>query len=415
MPIEFNCPQCQCLLKVADQNAGKRARCPQCSSINRIPAQSANSAAPATPQQTPQAPVPSTPPAAAPTSNPQSGQFYIDSVAGQTYGPVSQTELNDWVKQGRVSANCKIRAVGQSAGQPASTYFPSLSGGGAAGQIPQNASPGLASQTPANPFAAAAGQQSYAATSNPYAPTAAPAAARGLGQGKLTGRIKPVEADLGRIFSVAWDVFKKNIGLLLGASTTMWVFGFVGNACGNIADNAGVDPGLAVILSLVSLFLSLLGFFLMIGMTQLCLKLLRGQRASYGDLFGGGRKFFPLMGFYILLFIIPIVVAILAGVTGIAALVLVAAGIMFLTALSMIVLWPCYSLIVDDKASVIGSFSIGSKIGSKNVLNAIVLFFATAGLLILGCMALLVGLLFTNAFTAVIWATAYLMMSGQLR
>ena len=413
MPIEFNCPQCQCLLKVADQNAGKRARCPQCSSINRIPAQSANSAAPATQQQTPQAPAPSTPPTAAAASNPQSGQFYIDSVAGQTYGPVSQTELNNWVNQGRVSANCKIRAVGQSAGQPASTYFPSLAGGGAAGQIPQNPSAGLASQTPANPFAAASVQQSYAATSNPYAATAAPTA-RGLGKGKLTGRINPVEADLGRIFSVAWDVFTKNMGLLLGASTTMAVFGIIGNACRQIVEG-GVDPGLGLILSLVSIFLSIFGFFLMIGMTQLCLKLLRGQRASYGDLFGGGRKFFPLIGFYFLLLIIPLGMVFLAGFTGIAALALVAIGIMLLVALSMIVLWPCYSLIVDDKASVIGSFSVGSKIGSKNLLNAIVLFFATFGLVILGCMAVLVGLLFTNAFTAVIWATAYLMMSGQLR
>ena len=37
MPIEIKCSNCQSLLRVADEHAGKSARCPQCSTIIPIP------------------------------------------------------------------------------------------------------------------------------------------------------------------------------------------------------------------------------------------------------------------------------------------------------------------------------------------------------------------------------------------
>lgn len=37
MPIEFNCSDCQKLLKVPDESAGKKARCPECQSIQVVP------------------------------------------------------------------------------------------------------------------------------------------------------------------------------------------------------------------------------------------------------------------------------------------------------------------------------------------------------------------------------------------
>jgi phage FluMu protein Com len=37
MPIEILCSNCQALLRVADEHAGKNARCPQCSTIVPIP------------------------------------------------------------------------------------------------------------------------------------------------------------------------------------------------------------------------------------------------------------------------------------------------------------------------------------------------------------------------------------------
>lgn len=42
MPIEVSCNNCQAVLRVADEHAGKSARCPQCSNIVAIPSSSAN-------------------------------------------------------------------------------------------------------------------------------------------------------------------------------------------------------------------------------------------------------------------------------------------------------------------------------------------------------------------------------------
>jgi hypothetical protein len=37
MAIEFHCPQCNKLLRVADQATGKQAMCPECGEISRVP------------------------------------------------------------------------------------------------------------------------------------------------------------------------------------------------------------------------------------------------------------------------------------------------------------------------------------------------------------------------------------------
>ena len=37
MPIEISCSNCQAILRVADEHAGKSARCPQCSTVIPIP------------------------------------------------------------------------------------------------------------------------------------------------------------------------------------------------------------------------------------------------------------------------------------------------------------------------------------------------------------------------------------------
>ena len=37
MKIEFTCPECKTLMRLAVENAGKQARCPVCSTISQIP------------------------------------------------------------------------------------------------------------------------------------------------------------------------------------------------------------------------------------------------------------------------------------------------------------------------------------------------------------------------------------------
>jgi hypothetical protein len=45
MPIEFSCPGCRKVLRVADSAAGKKARCPDCSTVSDVPQASQSSGA----------------------------------------------------------------------------------------------------------------------------------------------------------------------------------------------------------------------------------------------------------------------------------------------------------------------------------------------------------------------------------
>ncbi|MCP4775671.1 MAG: hypothetical protein GY880_15675, partial [Planctomycetaceae bacterium] len=104
MPIEFKCTNCQSLLSVPETGSGKRARCPHCKSLNLIP---------------------KTKPVE-PAEPPASQQFFIDSVSGSAFGPITKLELDQWVREGRISGDCIVRASGEKRGLPASRYYPNL-------------------------------------------------------------------------------------------------------------------------------------------------------------------------------------------------------------------------------------------------------------------------------------------------
>ena len=76
--------------------------------------------------------------------------------------------------------------------------------------------------------------------------------------------------------------------------------------------------------------------------------------------------------------------------------------------------WPFYYLIIDRKAGVLESFSVAYRITHDNWASAFVLWVMSIGISILGCLALCVGLLFAAPLVSMMFAVAYLMMSGQL-
>jgi hypothetical protein len=88
MPIEAVCPGCGRKLRVADQHAGKQARCPICSTIYLVPGA---------------------------TSSPAEGEvgedapWYMKTPEGQIFGPVKKHELDRWLSEGRVTAECQLR------------------------------------------------------------------------------------------------------------------------------------------------------------------------------------------------------------------------------------------------------------------------------------------------------------------
>ncbi len=86
-PLDLVCPHCAQQLKVAGATAGKQVRCPKCHGFVRVP----DSAEP--PRRGP-------------------ARWMVRTEDGRLYGPVSRMELEQWVNEGRVSAQCHVAPEG---------------------------------------------------------------------------------------------------------------------------------------------------------------------------------------------------------------------------------------------------------------------------------------------------------------
>ena len=82
--------------------------------------------------------------------------------------------------------------------------------------------------------------------------------------------------------------------------------------------------------------------------------------------------------------------------------------------LLMLFFWPFYWLIVDRKASATESFEMALSIAKPNAGTTFLIWLTSVGIMIVGLLALCVGLLFAAPLVSVMWGAAYLMMSGQI-
>lgn len=177
MAIETLCQGCGQRLRVADEHAGKKARCPNCQAINPIPASGTPASDPYAPAPLPSScnPAPTLTPVASLTPLPTPQQpadtynlaseerwtLKIDD--GRTFGPVSRGEMDKWFSEGRVTPGSQLMSDRDNRWRPAGEIYPSL---GVPGQFSAQPSPFGASASPnpaANPFADR--EQTY---SSPY-------------------------------------------------------------------------------------------------------------------------------------------------------------------------------------------------------------------------------------------------------
>ncbi len=142
MAIETTCSGCGKRLAVADEFAGRRARCPACGNTYTVPALS-NSAVEATeiPSVTPifdsAQPLPSLDSFSsnAGSANAQlGGNFWMKATNGQEYGPVDRATLDRWFVEGRIGAGYQIRSSEFGDWQPATAFQQGLPSGNAASQ-----------------------------------------------------------------------------------------------------------------------------------------------------------------------------------------------------------------------------------------------------------------------------------------
>lgn len=116
MPIETICQTCARKLRVADEYAGKKARCPQCNTIYVVP----GTPAPVTPElaQTHYAP------------RADDEKWQVRTPDGRVYGPVLKRELDEWVSEGRVPAEGYVQRESDPTWRPATALYPFLRSAG---------------------------------------------------------------------------------------------------------------------------------------------------------------------------------------------------------------------------------------------------------------------------------------------
>ena len=110
MPIEISCNSCSKRLRVPDNAAGKRVKCPGCQTVLSVPAGGGGSAV---------------------GSSVGGAKYHLKTEDGQTFGPVPKNELDEWLKEGRITAECQILKDGGEQWQWASDLYPQLDGAGA--------------------------------------------------------------------------------------------------------------------------------------------------------------------------------------------------------------------------------------------------------------------------------------------
>lgn len=423
MPIEFECESCHQKLRVSDSAAGKRGKCKQCGHLNTIPSASTGVDALASSldaeKQTQGR-------AAAGSQGQATPKMYNvrSSVNNSVFGPANKELLKQWLSEGRITAKCHIQKVDTDQWIEASKFFPTLSGEATAA----SPTPAATSARPGDPFSKFSSAPASAAGTdfNPYQSSTA-------GTMRPTvevGDIQPQTADIGEVISRAFDVWKENFGLLLGAYLASigiyiagaFVVGIVtGVAAAVMAGNeAGmfVVAGLQLILSLVNMAVSI---WLFAGMLKIQCALGRGQQAEFSDLFTGGSSVLPLLGMYLLV-LIPMSLLVGLFVGGAALIgqgdevsILIGVGCAALASCALgLLLWPIPFLVVDRKMF-FDAIGTGFTIASKNILQILVIGMVAFFAVLVGYIACFVGAFATFPLAQQMMVTAYLSMSGQVR
>jgi uncharacterized membrane protein/phage FluMu protein Com len=223
------------------------------------------------------------------------------------------------------------------------------------------------------------------------------------------------QIEAGDILSRSWEIFQKNLGILVGSTLVLMGIGgasFIAAYLATIAVAvaiAGPGPGgqgpdaaaIALIVAAGSLFMLLffaVNAFLGAGYNVLLIRIARGERAELGDLFSGGRYFWRMFWGNVLF-----------GVLALVGFALFIVPYVFV----ILIFWPYTYVIVDQNTGVVESFQKSRELTSGNLLTIFILGLAVMGINMLGQMACYVGMIFSVPLGALIFAVAYCRMSRQ--
>jgi hypothetical protein len=225
---------------------------------------------------------------------------------------------------------------------------------------------------------------------------------------RRSGRIGHGTFDVGEVITTSWGIYKSQMGLIIGVVIVAGLLLLIPQVCQSMANNLGQilmangnnRAGLLVVacgyIFLIPYFA--LMFYLMPGQDDLLLKVCKGEKAEFMDLFRGGRYFWRMTGSSIVF-----------------GLMLIAGGC--LCVVPAIFVWLIFGYyqyaLVDQDAPGIDSLWRAQEASKSNLGGLLLIELAVYGINLLGMMACCLGLIITVPFTRVIYTVAYLRMTDQ--
>ena len=208
MPIEIQCQKCNQKLRAPDNLAGKRVKCPKCAAAILVEAPAGGSAEKVeAPKKDSKQPV-----KAKPLETPKQAEWYMQTEDGESYGPISKSELDEWVGDGRIDSTCQVLQEGWEQWKWAEEVYPKLAESAKAG--------GEAEED--NPFAGIAASAGTSESVNPYA---APAAVSDQETGEAAAGAITAATRRALAETRPWVLF---ISILMFISVGLMVLGAVG-------------------------------------------------------------------------------------------------------------------------------------------------------------------------------------------
>lgn len=232
---------------------------------------------------------------------------------------------------------------------------------------------------------------------NPFAaPQTGDPTDRMYGKGTPSADSIPVEP--GAIFTCAFELWKQHWGILVAMTTVVWVINVALQqtmrwlALFGLAMAEVPEVWSPPTLQLVSAVASIPLLYLQVGVTIVILKLLRGQPATFGEMFWGCGNFGSL-----LVAMMPFGLGLILG-----TVFCVVPGVFV-----WLVYWPCFYLAVDGRQDVM---TRSKQLTKGHLLIGLQLSLIATGLYVVGFLACCVGIVIPASLVSVMWATAYVAM-----
>lgn len=232
----------------------------------------------------------------------------------------------------------------------------------------------------------------------------------------------PTKIDAGEVISTSWEIFKSQMGIVIGGFILFVLITFAASILMNLIESAlfggamgagpggfplgrpgGVrrqpNPGILLVAVLFSTVLSMLvNSFFQAGWSLFMLKVAKGSNPEVGNLFGGGPYYLRMLGnslLFVLMLYIGLLLCIIPGII---------IALMF---------WPFQYVIVDDTSPHQSALSRAKDLTEGNWGAVILLVLASIAFNLLGLLACGIGLLFTIPLTVLMFAVAYCRMAGH--